>query len=915
MALNLNHYGEHDQNLFTLPDPADFDQGLIFGEKYFVLIGKWDGLIIIMNQEWGVGPVGDRRVAQFKWNANREEYTALNFQADARDFERHVFKKQANLAFVLDKARSIAITEWNGYQQNNSEGNTESKVLVDGEWQTAINRNLPNPDTLLPAIYKFASAVDSQENQTLTDTGAVVELSDVSGSFSYAGTSYQMKFVLDDECKLKTNPEVYNSNGERIGIYSPEGMFPAGWTADVSDPNFSDMATILIPDVLEPLIEKECAKIKEQKELDVDDGDGSTEVEVGSTVGISTDVDLGQQAEQVISPNEVLSDDTNLNQLLIDLHGDKDNDGNPDQPTSREMDAYRQLIQDGPEGADWDRYIAALKKLYPELQNVERISDAQLDTMSYEEQWAIRARRAEFRVGNGNIGRGASLEQFSMTSRLELILADPCKNNFFSNVAGFLNKFITRITGGMNNILGTANSVINFSNELSNTASTILGTAKSFVSQMGDFLQTKIQKFVKMGLQKMATFLFATSFTPIDGLLKVMALNVSAVGPVGMLMNIIGCLTSKVADVLHGVIEDMLVNMVGQVVNGVTCAVEQFVGGIVNKITNVMDAIVGPFIRPVEMLFKLIGFGFGSIKGLLGKGFDIMNKIGNLLKCGSSKLDVGKCPGSKYIIDQGTAPEKTPGEQQSILNRVFDKGSQKLVGVQNSLNEFDKNVGNWEIFGSKVSEGDDVQRCNTSADIFKCGAPKIEFIGGDGEGAVGKVLLGKAMNKFDPDNLLKGVAQTASIIGVEMQFPGEGYTEAPIVYFTDNCDQGYGAYGRAVIGQDRTKPTFGQITDIIIISEGTNYPPGDIEEVYVDKVVVEDGGLGYSMDDRIDDFDICGVDANGSITSICPNTKAYRSLPQLNITSKKGSGAILRPIMTTKRRDTAVQMEIDCVTT
>ena len=39
MALNLTYYGENDQNLFTLPDPADFDQGLIFGEKYFVLIG------------------------------------------------------------------------------------------------------------------------------------------------------------------------------------------------------------------------------------------------------------------------------------------------------------------------------------------------------------------------------------------------------------------------------------------------------------------------------------------------------------------------------------------------------------------------------------------------------------------------------------------------------------------------------------------------------------------------------------------------------------------------------------------------------------------------------------------------------------------------------------------------------------
>ena len=104
--------------------------------------------------------------------------------------------------------------------------------------------------------------------------------------------------------------------------------------------------------------------------------------------------------------------------------------------------------------------------MHPSLQNVDRITDTELSSMSYEEQWAIRARRSEFRIGNGNIGRGNSLDQFSMTSRMEMVLADPCKNNFFSNVSSFLNKFITRITGGMNNILGTANSVINFSNEV-----------------------------------------------------------------------------------------------------------------------------------------------------------------------------------------------------------------------------------------------------------------------------------------------------------------------------------------------------------------------------------------------------------------------------------------------------------------
>ena len=81
------------------------------------------------------------------------------------------------------------------------------------------------------------------------------------------------------------------------------------------------------------------------------------------------------------------------------------------------------------------------------------------------------------------------------------------------------------------------------------------------------------------------------------------------------------------------------------------------------------------------------------------------------------------------------------------------------------------------------------------------------------------------------------VKRTASIIGVDITYPGEGYTEEPLVSFVDNCDQGYGAYGRAVIDKDPNSPTYGQLTDIIIISEGENYPAGESRGVFVDKIV------------------------------------------------------------------------------
>ena len=132
--------------------------------------------------------------------------------------------------------------------------------------------------------------------------------------------------------------------------------------------------------------------------------------------------------------------------------------------------------------------------------------------------------------------------------------------------------------------------------------------------------------------------------------------------------------------------------------------------------------------------------------------------------------------------------------------------------------------------------------------------------------------------------------------------------------FVDNCDQGYGAYGRAVIDKDPNSPTYGQLTDIIIISEGENYPAGESRGVFVDKILVENGGAGYTLEDEIPDFEICGVDENGSITKVCTNDKEYFITPPMNIRSERGRGAILTPVMTTRRRRSDSITVIDCIT-
>ena len=173
--------------------------------------------------------------------------------------------------------------------------------------------------------------------------------------------------------------------------------------------------------------------------------------------------------------------------------------------------------------------------------------------------------------------------------------------------------------------------------------------------------------------------------------------------------------------------------------------------------------------------------------------------------------------GDKLSNDDGTG----------IVDKMDDKiknwdGVKRIdqFEVQRLLSEFKEknpNATEDEIKAEKERIEDSLPEftpdCNTG-NIFDCGLPRIEFFGGGGEGAVGDVILGNFVNELDNaidateitdkqgNTTTIGAKTTGSIIGVDMKYAGEGYTSEPIVSFVDNCDKGYGAYGRATIDKD-----------------------------------------------------------------------------------------------------------------
>ena len=261
------------------------------------------------------------------------------------------------------------------------------------------------------------------------------------------------------------------------------------------------------------------------------------------------------------------------------------------------------------------------------------------------------------------------------------------------------------------------------------------------------------------------------------------------------------------------------------------------------------------------------------------------------------------------------------------MNILFDAGTKKIDNINDKL---DDAIGNIDVPRIDPITGEEMEVTCNGGNIFDCGLPRVQFFGGGGEGAAGNVILGNFIEELDKSisetevvvdgetqpvgSILEDVKTTGSILGVDITYPGEGYTSEPLISFVDNCDQGYGAYGRAMIDKDPNSPTFGQLTGVLMLSEGENYPTGEQTDVFVDKIVVEKGGSGYKLDDEIEDFEICGIDENGSITKVCTNDKAYRTLPSLGVKSFTGSGAILTPIMTRKRRQSEVIQVIDCIT-
>ena len=426
---------------------------------------------------------------------------------------------------------------------------------------------------------------------------------------------------------------------------------------------------------------------------------------------------------------------------------------------------------------------------------------------------------------------------------------------------------------------------------------------------------------IQGGLDKVYKTTYATTLaaTGKDNLAKVAGAKAQA-SLIPMIQGVedaIPCVGQKILGSLKNTIKGLLSKIAENVTNFAKCVAQQFVGGIMNDI---IGGITKGFANPLGGITDLLG-GF-DVGGFLRGGAKKLMNLSNIFKCNSKQeydfgikeWVVGKGP--KNAIDLGVDAILDLANVADGLTGGIVGGAQGLSIATGSLGVFDFLNPSVNVPGNKSPLGE----CYAGPPT-KCGGLKIEIFGGGGAGAIGKAILGSIVNDE--------AGSTGSIIGIDLLSGGIGYQSPPFIEITDDCKQGYGAIARTEIDEDEDSPTYGQVTDAYIVTQGENYPVPEPEleskpPYVVDHVVVVKPGIGYTSTDSFTDNDGNTykpyIDNSGRIVRLSPpdpekfSVKNVEQLPKIKIVSETGSGAILKPSL--KPRPTyqgEVKEVIDCI--
>jgi hypothetical protein len=469
-------------------------------------------------------------------------------------------------------------------------------------------------------------------------------------------------------------------------------------------------------------------------------------------------------------------------------------------------------------------------------------------------------------------------------------------NTEINNLLGYVQNITAIIPEGSSYL----QNVISF--EVQRVTQKIQDVVSGLVNGMVNGLYKALAPLINQGLKLLYELVYnlvlAATQNPAIAHLAGVSAQTAMVNPVKAIADLIPSISNTIIGGLGGLISSILTSTVSNVANFNSCVSDQFTGvltnSIIGQVSNGLSSSIGA-IGPITQFFG----GF-SVENTLRSSPEILGGFGQILNTGQSATNFD-APANEWVIGRGPKSAITPNFADIL--RTANDAYALATSAFSTVDGVADLAGGFNNF-AVGSVNPNVGNCYSGPPL-SCGAPIINIFGSNGFGASAIPILGGIVGE--------GPDRTGSVIGAKLLNPGSGYDFPPFVEIVDNCGQGYGAVARAVLNDA------GQIDYIYIVSEGENYPVGELEEYVITGVRVVDPGNGYANGDVIvDNFgnQYSAQVLNGAILKVDPlNIITTTELPVLTVISAEGSGAILSPEIDTRQEfQGEVKQVIDCIT-
>ena len=493
---------------------------------------------------------------------------------------------------------------------------------------------------------------------------------------------------------------------------------------------------------------------------------------------------------------------------------------------------------------------------------------------------------------------------------------NPCNDSVIGKTTQAITDFI-QILQGLENIGDSwidplTNSVVNMQAELAYVTGQVSGIMKGTINSV----KTNLLKNLNKKFKKLLGPLRASA-KGVDSFFEAKKLKKGFDGAMGLIYCIFENLFPKISDF----ISNMFQNLLGKVVNGALCAIEQFTAGIFAKVFDFLEGALGTVMSGLNWLvggLSSVTNVLRSVSGLAKKIFDFIgcnkekcaqptawaSNVGSSLKApdnyGKLMDSVGKLGGIKNsLAGIGTRID-------SGISGFF--GNDSPVSAGSSMGSIERAIDQISLFGAGNDQFDVCNRKNNNPtsqeDIVPtkpgyiypiCIPPEVQVIG-SGTGA----------------ELLAIIGNDRRIFSVEVINGGSGYNEVDTnITIIDNTGNGSGAEVRAIVKD-------GVIVQAVLMSTGFGYCLNENPSVgigtnivgIVSDVYITKPGINYDPEDTIS-FE--GIDdgtnvpivttPSGSIAQIKfpPNINTeFSTAPIIVVNTKTGVGANIIPIMSSK---------------